>query len=176
MELCLIRDEPSREKTNNLSLRPGQTQTGLYIQRSKLEALNFGFKYKRDCTIHVEKTNTLISFAVMICSFVFTQAFCWFSYAADQIQYLMAITERKCFENFKYGIINGFHGIALKDMDRKFYIPAFLVATPSVPHRKVMDSKQPFSYLVNFIRNQSKLCNIGRIFCLIKTKYMSVFP
>ena len=63
------------EKTNNLGFRPGPTQTGLYSHRSRLEALNFRFKKKKDCTIHVAKTK------VLICAFVFAYADCWFSHA-----------------------------------------------------------------------------------------------
>ena len=66
--------EPVRDKTNNLGFRPGLTQTGLYKHRRRLEALNFGFQKKRDCTIRVAKTKALISFAVtakLICAFVF---------------------------------------------------------------------------------------------------------
>ena len=71
--------EPVREKTNNLGFRPGPTQTGLYSHRKWLEAGNFGFRKKRDCTIHVAKTKALISFAVtakLICGFVFAYANC----------------------------------------------------------------------------------------------------
>ena len=66
--------EPRREKTGLRDFRPGPTQTGLYKLRSRLEALNFGFKKKRNCTIRVAKTKALISFAVtakLICAFVF---------------------------------------------------------------------------------------------------------
>ena len=58
--------EPLHEKTKNFGFRPGQTQTGLYSHRSKLEACNFKFKKKRDCTICVAKTKMLIS-----CVFIF---------------------------------------------------------------------------------------------------------
>ena len=44
--------------------QPGLTQTSLYVFRSRLEASNFGFKKKRDCTIPVAKAKALISFAV----------------------------------------------------------------------------------------------------------------
>ena len=76
------------EKTNNLGFRPGPTQTGLYKLRKELEALNFGFKKKRNCTIRVAKTKALISFAVtakLICVFVFAYANCWFSHAQAQM-------------------------------------------------------------------------------------------
>ena len=45
--------------------RPGPTQTRLYSYRRWLEALNFGFRNKRDCTICVAKTKALSSFAVI---------------------------------------------------------------------------------------------------------------
>ena len=54
--------------------RPGPTQTGLYSLRRRLEAWNFGFKKKRNCTVSVAKTKALFSFAVtekLICAFVF---------------------------------------------------------------------------------------------------------
>ena len=35
---------------------PGLTQTWLYSHRRLLEAKNFGFRKKRDCTIYVAKT------------------------------------------------------------------------------------------------------------------------
>ena len=55
--------EPRREKTGLRDFRPGLTQTGLYHFRSRLEARNFRFKKKRNCTIRVSKTKALISFA-----------------------------------------------------------------------------------------------------------------
>ena len=70
--------EPSYEKTNNLGFRPGMTQTGLYSHSSWLEASNFKFKKRRDCTIIcVAKTKVLIGCAVsaqLICMFVFEYA------------------------------------------------------------------------------------------------------
>ena len=56
--------EPVHEKTNNLGFRPGLSQTRLHSHRSRPEACNFGFMKKRDCTIRVVKTKTLIGFAV----------------------------------------------------------------------------------------------------------------
>ena len=76
--------EPVHEKTNNLGFRIGLIQTELYKHRRWLNAWNFGFKKKRDCTICVAKTKALISFAVtakLICAFVFAYANCWFSHA-----------------------------------------------------------------------------------------------
>ena len=90
--LCsLLTIEPVREKTNNLGFRPGPTQTGLYSHRKWLAAGNFGFRKKRDCTIHVAKTKALISFAVtakLICGFVFAYANCCFSHAQAQLENL----------------------------------------------------------------------------------------
>ena len=66
--------EPLHDKTNNLGFVPGPTQTRLYSDRSRLEALNFRFKRKRACTICVAKSKALISCAVtaqLICVFVF---------------------------------------------------------------------------------------------------------
>ena len=82
------RYEPVHEKTNNLGFRPGTTQTGLYSHRRWLEAGNFGFGNKRNCTTHVAKTKALISCAVtakLICAFVFAYADCWFSHAVAHI-------------------------------------------------------------------------------------------
>ena len=56
-----IRNELVREKTNNLEFRPGPTQTGLCSHRSWLEARNFGFKNKKDCTTRAAKTKALCS-------------------------------------------------------------------------------------------------------------------
>ena len=69
--------EPRYEKTGIRGFRPGLTQTGLCSHRIWLEACNFGFRKKRDCTIRVAKTKALISFAVtakLICLFVFANA------------------------------------------------------------------------------------------------------
>ena len=76
--------EPVHE-TKQFWFRPGPTQTWLYNHRKRLEAWNFGFKKKRNCTIRVAETKALICFAVtakLICTFVFTHAYCWFSHAA----------------------------------------------------------------------------------------------
>ena len=59
-----------------------------YSHRSRIEASNFGFKKKRDCTIPVAKMKALISCAAtaqLICAFVFAYANCWFSCAAAHI-------------------------------------------------------------------------------------------
>ena len=62
--LSRFTNEPVRDKTSNLGFRPGPTQTGLYSHRRSLEAGNFGFRKKRNCTIRVAQTKALISFAV----------------------------------------------------------------------------------------------------------------
>ena len=58
------RYEPRHEKTCLRGFRPGPTQTGLCSLRRQLEAGNFGFRKKRDCTFGVAKTKALISFTV----------------------------------------------------------------------------------------------------------------
>ena len=61
---------------------PGPTQTGLCSHRRRLEAWNFGFTKKRDCTIRVAKAKVLFSCAVtaqLIYTFVFAYADCRFS-------------------------------------------------------------------------------------------------
>ena len=76
--------EPHRKKTSLRDFRPGQTQTGLYINRRWLKAGNFGFRKKRD----VMKTKVLISGAVTaqpICDFVFAYAKIRFSHNAAHI-------------------------------------------------------------------------------------------
>ena len=81
-------NEPAHEKTNNLYLQPGPTQTGLHKHRRWQKAGKFGFRKKRNCTIRVAKTKALISFAVtakLICAFVFPYANSWFSHAKAQI-------------------------------------------------------------------------------------------
>ena len=75
--------EPRSEKTGLRGFRPGPTQTGLYSYRRWLEASNFGFRKKRDCTIRIAKTKAQISFAVtakLICVFVFAYAKVRFSH------------------------------------------------------------------------------------------------
>ena len=89
--------EPVREKTNNLCFRPGSTNIRLCSHRRLLETANFGFRKKRNCTIRVAKTKTLISFAVtakLICAFVFAYADCWFSHAAAHIFLATAVAMR----------------------------------------------------------------------------------
>ena len=72
-DIC-VSIEPQREKTCLRAFRSGPTQTRLYIHRRWLEAGNFGFRKKSDCTIYVAKTKALISCTVtaqLICAFVF---------------------------------------------------------------------------------------------------------
>ena len=74
---------PRYKKTGLRGFRQDPTQTGLYSHRRRLEAGNFGFRKKRDCTIRVGKTKALISFAVtakLICVFVFAYAKSLFSH------------------------------------------------------------------------------------------------
>ena len=77
--------QPSHEKNNNgFSTR---SDTNRPVQSQKIEARNFGFKKKRDCSIHVAKTKLLVSCAItaqLICTFVFAYTDCWFSYAVAQ--------------------------------------------------------------------------------------------
>ena len=86
LKLCLKSGEifePRCEKTGLWGFRPGPTKTWLYSHRRWLETGNFGFRKKRDCTIHVAKTKALISFVVtakLICIFVFAYAKSQFSH------------------------------------------------------------------------------------------------
>ena len=49
----LIEYEPVREKTNNFGSDQVRHKVRLHSHRSRLEASNFGFKKKRNCTIRV---------------------------------------------------------------------------------------------------------------------------
>ena len=74
--------EPCRKNTCLGGLRPGQTQTGLYIHRRVLEARNFRFRKKRDFTIYVTKAKAMISCPAtvqLICAFVLAFAKSQFS-------------------------------------------------------------------------------------------------
>ena len=51
--------EPGHEKTRLSDFRPGPTQTGLCSHR------NFGCRKKRNCTMYVAKTKTLISCGII---------------------------------------------------------------------------------------------------------------
>ena len=70
--------EPVSEKTNNLGVQPCLTQTSLYSLRSRLDAGNFGFGKKSNCTIPVVT-------AKLICAFVFAYVDCLFSHAAAHL-------------------------------------------------------------------------------------------
>ena len=70
--------QPRHDKTCLQGFRQGPTQTGLYSHRRWLEAPNFGFRKKMDCTICVTKTKTLISCAVT------AQLFCAFAFAMQK--------------------------------------------------------------------------------------------
>ena len=77
--------EPRCKKNGLRVFRPAPTQTRLYSHRRWLEAGNFGFRKKRDCTICGEKTKALISCtdtAQLICVFVFAYAKRRFSHDA----------------------------------------------------------------------------------------------
>ena len=68
MMLCL-KNDLRYEKSGFL------TQTGMCSYRRGLEALNFRFTKKTNCTIHVMKIKVLISCEVtaqLICTFVFS--------------------------------------------------------------------------------------------------------
>ena len=83
MWLFLSPDEPCHEKTCLHGFRPGPTQTGLYGHRKWLEAYNFEFRKKKDCTIYIAKTKVLISCRIteqLICAFVFSYAKSRFSH------------------------------------------------------------------------------------------------
>ena len=53
--------EPTNEKP-----KPGPIQIDLYSNRRKLEAGNFEYKKRRNCTMRVAKTKALISCAVIL--------------------------------------------------------------------------------------------------------------
>ena len=54
------------------------------MHRRWLEAGNFGFRKKRNCTIRVAKTKSLISYLQL----VFANAKCWFSHEAARLHCL----------------------------------------------------------------------------------------
>ena len=80
-KFCKLSIEPCCEKTGLRDFRPGQTQTRLYNHTRWLEAGNFVFRKKRDCTIYVVKIKALISlvYAKLICVFIFAYVKSWFS-------------------------------------------------------------------------------------------------
>ena len=80
------------KKNLSSDVRPDPTQTGLYNDRRKLEASNFGYRKDRDCPICVAKTKALISCAVtaqLNCTFVFGYAKSRFSHDAAQMWIIM---------------------------------------------------------------------------------------
>ena len=50
-----------------MSFQTGPTQTGLHSHIRWLEAVHFGFRKKRNCTIYVAKTLALSSCALVSC-------------------------------------------------------------------------------------------------------------
>ena len=79
---------PVSWENQQCSFRTGLTQTRLCSHRRWLETENCGIKKKRNCSIRVAKTKTLISLAViakLICVFGFVYADCWFSHEAAQL-------------------------------------------------------------------------------------------
>ena len=87
----------------NCGFRPGPTQTELCSDRRSLEARNFGFRKKTDCTIRLAKTKALISFAAtakLICVFVFPYAKSRFSHDAA----LMAFANSKDIEQSEHSL------------------------------------------------------------------------
>ena len=79
--------EPRHEKTGLWGFQPGPLLIGMCSHKIGLDASNFGFNKKRDHTICVVKTKSLISCAVT----VFAYASCWFSYALAHLQCLWVI-------------------------------------------------------------------------------------
>ena len=64
-------------------MRNSRFPTRSYSQRKWLEAYNFRFRTKRDCTIYLAKTKVLIIYVVsvhLICISVFAYAKCRFSH------------------------------------------------------------------------------------------------
>ena len=76
-------NEPRRQKTGLRGFRPGPTQTGLYNHKIELEAWDFVFRKKRDCTIRLAKTKALIR--SWSASMFFALAKIRFSHVAAQI-------------------------------------------------------------------------------------------
>ena len=55
-----------RKGSLGVMTRSDTNRSGLYSERRRLEAWNFRFKRKGDCTIRVAKTKALISCAVKL--------------------------------------------------------------------------------------------------------------
>ena len=69
--------EQHRKKTCFRGFPTTSETNWFYSHRRWLEAGNFGFSKKRDCTIYVAKTKALISCGItvqLICTFVFAYA------------------------------------------------------------------------------------------------------
>ena len=80
----VVHYEPRHEKTNNVVFEQVRHKLSCTSTEVWLEAVNFEFMQKRNCTIRVVKTKVLISFAVtakLTCTFDFAYADCWLSYA-----------------------------------------------------------------------------------------------
>ena len=56
-------------RNQQFGFRPGLTQNGLYSHRRWLEAGNFGFRKKRNCTIRVAKTKVPLFLPLQIVGF-----------------------------------------------------------------------------------------------------------
>ena len=87
-------------KNQQCGFQTGSTQTKLYKHRSWLEALNFGFRKKSNCTIRVAKTKALISFAVtakLICAFVFAYADILLAFTLGGSNFVIAQLSMKLF-------------------------------------------------------------------------------
>ena len=114
----LLRCQPLKYISHNVR-KPTMwilTQTRLCSHRIWLETWNLGLRKKRDCTIPVAKTKTLISLAVtakLICVFVFAYAKHWFSH--DTAHMLTTISNTllffvgKMWESFAIAMILTFH-------------------------------------------------------------------
>ena len=81
-------NEPRHEKICLRGFRPGPTQTGLNSHSRWLDASDFKFRKRRNCSFYIAKTKALISCAVtaqLICVFVFAYAKVRFSHDAAKI-------------------------------------------------------------------------------------------
>ena len=101
-----LKVETSLEKTKNLATNQVRHKP-TYTVTDAGEALSFGFKKKRYCTICVVKTKALISCAVtaqMMYAFVFFAYACFFAYAGYWFSDAMAqvrikLKQKKTYEN-----------------------------------------------------------------------------
>ena len=76
--------EPRREKTGLRVFRPGLTQTGRYSHRSRLEALNFGFKNKTTLGSENKADRGYREAGMRFCFRIYN---CWFSDVAHSMIY-----------------------------------------------------------------------------------------